>query len=71
MLSEGQAEEVWRRFRLNPRKDWLKDVARGIYYRDLFLVPEGSDFYPFVEKAGVGVHMDIPTPRSSAAFSGE
>ncbi len=58
-MSEGQAYAIFQRFKLDVQKDWLKDVGRGNYYRNLLLVPETSEFYPYVEKSGLGLQMEL------------
>ena len=64
VVSEGQAYAIWLRFKLNAQKDWLKDVERGAIFPNVLLVPEQSDFYPYVEKSGLGVEIEFPVTAS-------
>jgi len=61
MVNEGQAYAIWQRFRLSVQKDWLKDVERSAVFPRTLIVPEGSDFYKYVEKLGLGLELEIPT----------
>ena len=60
MVSEGQAHAIRQRFRLSVQKDWLRDVERSAVFPHTLIVPEGSDFYEYVEKSGLGLELEIP-----------
>ncbi len=64
VVSEQQLISIMSRFNLSSRKNWLRDVARGLYYRGLYLVVEGDGIFDYVARSGMGIHTEVKKPAS-------
>ena len=64
VLSEQEVVAILSHFRLSSRKDWLKDVARGFWLRDRFLIVEDDDLYGYAARSGLGIRVALQRPSA-------